>query len=113
MSQILDRYDGITEYFDFDEVTSEVTVRRVRDVEKLLETNKRIYNEGLQNRHCEFRRVGSYDELAVSMWKEWRGIPKEVDVFRRGNERLLEALVNDPDMQLFRTLPGRYTFKAR
>lgn len=111
--QILDQYDGITEYFDFDDLTKEVTVRRVRDVQPLIEENKRIFNEGLQNRHCEFRRIGSFDPMVVEQWKLNRKIPKDVDVFARGNEKLLTLLVNDPDMAAFRTLPGRYTFKVK
>lgn len=110
-TRILDQYDGITEYFDFDDVTSEVTVRRVRDVQPLIDANKAMFNEGLVNKNCEFRHIGSYDEIVVKEWAKQRGIADYWDIFRKGNEKLLSELVNDPDMSAFRTLPGRYTFK--
>jgi hypothetical protein len=99
---LLDQYDGITEYLLYDETEDRFAIKQVYDAEKLIERNKALFNEGLQNRKSEFRRVASYTPHAVEFFRQMYG----ADPFAKGNETLLERIINDPELLYFRTLPG-------
>jgi hypothetical protein len=112
--QILDvEADGTVQYFDYDDKTDTVTIRREQDLTKLIEANKRAFNEGLVDRKSEFRRVASIPTNAAIMWARLHGIEDYRDIFKSGNEKTLEQMVHDPDMAYFRTLSGTYSFRAR
>jgi pantothenate kinase len=99
---LLDQYDGITEYLLYDETEDRFAIKQVFDAETLIEANKALFNEGLQNRKSEFRKVASYPANAEHFFREMYG----ANPFEKGNEKLLERIVNDPELRGFRTLPG-------
>lgn len=102
---LLDQHDGITEWLVFDESSDNVTLHREYDAEPLIERNKALYNaeDGGWSPSKEWRRVASFPAHAREMFKEMYG----ADPFQKGNEALLKRILNDPDLRLFRTAPGR------
>lgn len=103
----LDETDGIVEELHFDDGEGKAIIHRTADIEPLLDANQDAFNEGLVNKRCEFRRVASFDPVTIMELTRIHG----ADPFKRGNEKLLERILNDPDLRKFRTLPGYVAVK--
>jgi hypothetical protein len=101
---------GVKEIAHFDPTTGDLlALERVEDVEAVLEWCKGRYNEGLVNRHSEFRQVGSYPANVISIFEKKHGLkPGEAAIALGKDKHLTNKLLNDPDLSGFRTLAGRY-----
>ena len=58
--------DGIVEWFHFDELTGEITIERVQDVEPVLAANKRAQSAG-----DGFSPSRELREVAETRWASW------------------------------------------
>lgn len=98
-----------TEYAHFDADGNLVALEREEDVESVLEWAKARYNEGLADRHCEFRHVGSYPANVLEIFARKNGIPPgQIQSALGKDQELTKRLLNDRDLSGFRTLAGRY-----
>ena len=103
MSELLIGHDptaGITEFFDYDELTDQVTLRTEQDVTDLVEQNKALFNE-FDNPH----RFGGE-------WHRVAQIPSVIynELYQSGklhDQAYMRRFLNDPDNRVFRTHPGR------
>lgn len=101
---------GVKEIAHFDDTTGDLlALQRVQDVEGVLNWCKGRYNEGLVNRHSEFRQVASYPRGAIEIFAKKWGLPSdEVERLLIKDKKLTDKLLSDPDLSGFRTLPGRF-----
>ncbi len=76
-----------------------LTIRNAQDAEPIIERNKRWQSEG-QGVGKHFRHAATLP-LVTYLDLEKRGY------FKRGNEKLLSAWLNDPDNRFFRVWPGK------
>lgn len=102
---LLEQRDDIVEWLRQDsEDPTKFVLERVQDFEPTIERNKALYN--LDNRGYtpskNLQHVASIPRLAVEIFKQRYG----ADPLKKGNEELLERLLNDPDLRYFRTAPG-------
>jgi hypothetical protein len=106
--------DGVKEDFHFDEATGEITIARTymghADPFAQLEKNKQeqIDNPKNQTKDKTFRKVASIPLAVVEMWTAIYG----VDPTAKGNEPLLNRLLNDPDWRWLRTDTGRVKLRG-
>ena len=100
MKKLFDRDNeaGVTEVFHYDELTGDVHIETVQDVEPHLEHNKTLQNDesytdnGIKNEMWHFARIPVVVQL------EWlKRYGPENDPMRKGNEKLLFRLLNDPE----------------
>lgn len=105
---------GVEEYFGFDEGSQEITIKRVFtptfDPNAVLEKNKQELADNPKNQTKDgaFRKVASIPLFVQELWISMYG----VDPLAKGNERLLERLLNDPEWREVRTSHGRVKLKG-
>lgn len=113
--------DGTLVYFDYeasddDSFSGDVMkIRRVCDVEPLLEQNKKRQNEGW-DRKSEFVQIGAYPSGAMWLYGQMRGLgDRWADIMKRENCELMGEMVHERDLSGFRTVQGdfRANFKRR
>lgn len=83
---------------------------KVEDVESVLEWCKGRFNEGIVDRHCEFRQMASVPVSALEMWasaKGHKGLPAGWMYQKRYHELVVRA-AHDSDLAGFRTMPGEF-----
>jgi hypothetical protein len=97
---------GIREEVTYDTADERVVIKRVEDVEPVLDWCKGRYNEGLVNRHSEFRHVGRYPVNVLNIFAKKWGFPDYGACLK--DKEMMNRLINDSDLAYFRTLPGRY-----
>jgi hypothetical protein len=89
----------------------EFVLERVVDVEPVLEWCKGRYNEGIANRHCEFRHMGSFPPEVLELWGIQRygrgGLPDGWYYLKDYHHLVIEA-AHDRDLAGFRTLHGDF-----
>lgn len=106
MKRVFDRdaLTGATEVFHYDEMTADITLETVNDVEPIINDNKRLLTQGDDgySPSRDIRRVASIPMEVLLLWKQKYG----VDVMLKRNEPLLRRLLNDPDWKYLRTAPG-------
>lgn len=85
------------------------TIERIVDVEPVLEWCKARYNEGLANRHCEFRHMASLPPTALDMWARAQGyrLPSQWYLQKEFADLVTRA-AHDRDLSGFRTLAGDF-----
>jgi hypothetical protein len=114
--------DGTLVYFDYDATEDDsfdndkMTIRRVLDVEPLLEENKRRRNEGWVNKGSEFVQIAAFPSGAAWLYGQMRGMGERwPDILKRENFELLGDMVHERDLSGFRTVEGdfRANFKRR
>jgi len=107
---LLEQGPGFAEWLVQDsEDETKFAVHRVRDVEPTLERNKQLYNA--DNRGYtpsrDMQHVFSITPEMVEIYTQlWGANP-----LKKGNEKLLERMINDPDLRGFRASPGRFTWR--
>lgn len=105
---------GVEEFLSFDEATQEVTIKRVftptYDPNFVLEKNKQELADNPKNmsKDKSFQKVASIPQFVHELWKTMYG----VDPLAKGNEKLLERLLNDPEWREVRTSVGRVKLKG-
>ena len=103
---LIDRHSGFSEYLLQDPSDeTKFALELVADIEPTVERNKALYNE--DNRGYspsgEWQRIASFPPIVIEIFKKQWG----ADPLAKGNEKLLNRLLNDPDLRHFRTAPGR------
>jgi hypothetical protein len=79
-----------------------LTVRRVQDVEPIIENNKALQNEP-QNKSEVFRRVGSIPCVIIEKWMNEDGVPFfQLPAYELG--RYISRKLRDPDYRWLRTV---------
>lgn len=109
-SLLVGRDDGIQERLIFDETENRFVVEKVQDVESVLEWCRGRFNEGLANRHCEFRHVGRYPVIVLQIFAQKWGFSDWASCLK--DKTMMHRLLNDRDLGYFRTLPGRVGRRA-
>jgi hypothetical protein len=95
---------GIREIFHFDPMTGDVHIETQQDVEPLLDRNKALQNDesysqaGIKNDMWHFAHVPIVVQLK---WLVKYGA--EHDPMKKGNEKLLFSLLNDPEWRYLKT----------
>jgi len=106
MKRLLD-YDpltGVTEIFHYDEMTGDVHIETTQDVEPILEKNKVLQNyddytkNGIKNEMWHFASIPLVVQLK---WLVKYGPVN--DPMKKGNEKLLFRLLNDPEWRYLKT----------
>jgi hypothetical protein len=89
---------GVRQIFHYDEMTGDVHIETQQDVEPLLNRNKALQNneeyskQGIKNEMWHFAHVPIVVQLK---WLVKYGA--ENDPMKKGNEKLLFSLLNDPE----------------
>jgi hypothetical protein len=94
------------ETLHFDEAGAHL--RRVEDVESVLEFCKQRYSEGIVNRFCEFRHMAELPVSALEVWAAangHRGLPAGWMYQKQYHDLVIRA-AHDSDLAGFRTAPG-------
>jgi len=95
--------DGITEIFHMDELTGEITIERVQDVEPVIEANKRAQTAGDGfSPSRDFRQIAEIPLGVVEFWRTMLG----VDIFNRDHWPAVKRLLRNSEWRHLRTSPG-------
>ena len=100
----IDEVNSIETTADYDEMADRLIVKRVQDVEPILERNKRLQadHDGFTpSRNMKW--VGSIPNIIIEKWMRELGI----DVFNKDHRPAVARLLNDPEWRWLRTSPGR------
>jgi hypothetical protein len=104
---VLEDVDGAREILHLED--DKFVIERVEDVESTLDWCKGRYNEGLANRHCEFRHFASIPETALLIWGKGRGITVPNWYMKKEYHDLVVEAAHDRDLSGFRTLSGNFS----
>lgn len=89
----------------FHAVADDFAIETRQDVEPIIESNKRLANDGdgfTPSR--DMRRIATVPLVVAEKWRNELG----VDIFNRNHAGKVRALLNDPDWRFLRTSPGRF-----
>jgi hypothetical protein len=89
--------------FNLDESDSKIVVRRVQDVEPVLDRAKALHNEGLHG-SSDYKHAASIPNVIVERYCNLSGITFAEFM---ANDEHIRRLLNDPDLSHFRIWPGR------
>lgn len=97
-SDLIERFH----YCDHDDTFA---IEAIQDVEPILDANKRAINShyGNPQRIGDMQHVARIPLVVIEKWKNELG----VDVFNKGHWPKVRQLLNDPDHQFLRTIPGK------
>jgi hypothetical protein len=95
--------DGIVEWLHVDELTGEMTIERIQDVEPVIEANKRAKTAG--DGFSPSRELREIAEIPMGIVELWRTV-LGVDIFNRDHWPAVKRLLRDRDWQHLRTSPG-------
>jgi hypothetical protein len=106
MKRLFDKDDflGITEIFHYDELTKTARIETLQDVEPILDANKALQNDeeftkqGIKN---EFWKYANIPAVVQLQWLQKYG--PENDPMKKGNEKLLFRLLNNPEWRYLKT----------
>jgi hypothetical protein len=93
----------------WDEGENKLHIVRSQDVESTVEWCKGRYNEGIVNRHSEFRQFASLPPNALAIWgaANYPGLPDVWWELKQYHNLVLKA-AHSRDLGYFRTLAGNY-----
>lgn len=80
-------------------------IKRVQDVEPILEANKRAFNEHSTKGNLfggTFHHVAEIPVIVIEQWKK-----EGIDFYNKEHWPKVMAKLNDPDYRYLRTMPGR------
>ena len=95
--------DGIAEIFHMDELTGEIAVERIQDVEPVIEANKRAQTAG--DGFSPSRELREIAEIPLGVAELWRTV-LGVDIFNRDHWPGVKRLLRDSQWRHLRTSPG-------
>jgi hypothetical protein len=95
--------DGIVEFFHFDDVTGEIAIQRLQDVEPVLDANKRAQTAG--DGFSPSRELREIAEIPLGVAELWRSV-LGVDVMNRDHWPRVKQLLRDRDWKWLRTSSG-------
>jgi hypothetical protein len=95
--------DGVTDIFHMDELTGEITIERLQDVEPAIEANKRAQTAGDGfSPSRELREIAEIPMGVVELWRTVLG----VDIFNRNHWPAVKRLLRDSEWRHLRISPG-------
>lgn len=102
-SRILDVDGNVITRSHYNESDDSLTLHWSADVEANIDANRREYNENMNAKYGDMRRVASIPCVIIDKWCADDGInylaPEHKDALRRK--------LNDPDNRFLRTMPGK------
>lgn len=99
-----DKKTGVTEQFWYNDLTDEVTIRRLQDVEGNLDMNKSMFNQHNRASYQDSKGqhlVARIPVIVVEMWKE-----QGFDWFK-STDKERRAWLDKPENEVFKTRPGK------
>ena len=105
MKRVLESDGYKTEIFHYDEATGETAIQTITNVEKILEANKRAFNDSDGRHRSEaFNRYASIVPEAADEWCKPRGISYREFM---SNPEIIMLFLRDPDNAAWRTHTGK------
>lgn len=84
----------------------DLTVRRVQDVEGIIDSNKRLQNEQ-QKWAGAFRHIGQIPNVILEKWMNEEGAPNILAMGTDEFGQFVKRKLNDPDWRWLKTTSGR------
>lgn len=107
-----DPLTGITEIFHYDETTGTAYIESLQDVEPQLEENKRLQNNDDYTKHGIKNEFWNYAHVPAIVQLKWlQKYGPQNDPMKKGNEKLLFRLLNDPEWRYLKTTNKIHTAK--
>jgi len=99
-----DPLTGITEIFHFDPLTGDAHIETVQDVEPMLDQNKSLQNDEGYSKNGIKNEMWHFASIPVVVQLQWlKKYGPDNDPMKKGNERLLFRLLNDPEWRYLKT----------
>ena len=106
MKRILDHdpVSGVTEVFQYDHMTGDVHITTEQDVSRILEQNKALANNEEYTKQGIKKEMWNYAHIPTVVQLKWLvKYGPENDPMKKGNEKLLFSLLNDPEWKYLKT----------
>lgn len=99
-----DPFTGVTQYSYYDELTGDLTIETVQDVEAQLDMNKAEANDDDFTKKGIKEGMWKYADIPVVVQERWLNeYGLENWPMRPGNEKLLFRLLNSPEWKYLKT----------
>ena len=95
--------NGLLTEYHADALDDAVTIRRVQDVEPILENNKALYTEG--DGYTPSRDLKRVASIPLSVVEDW--MKEGINIFDKNCAAAIRRKLNDPQYLYLRTAPGR------
>lgn len=95
--------NGLVTEFHSDAMDDAVTIRRVQDVQPILEANKRLYSQ--DDGYTPSRDLKRVASIPLSVIEEW--MKEGINIFDKNCAAAIRRKLNDPQYLYLRTAPGR------
>jgi hypothetical protein len=96
----------MTVHSEFHLKDGDLTVRRVQDVESIIERNKFLQGEG-QTWAGAFRHIGTIPNVILEKWMNEEGAPNLLAMSGDEFGQFVKRKLNDPDWRWLKTTSGR------
>jgi hypothetical protein len=99
-----DPLTGVTEIFHYDEMSGDVTIETKQDVEPMVAQNKELQNDDSYSKNGIKNEMWHFASIPIIVQLQWLNkYGPENDPMRKGNEKLLFRLLNDPEWRYLKT----------
>lgn len=99
-----DPLSGLTEIFHYDHTTDTSYIETLQDVEPILEENKALQIDENYTKDGIKNEMWHYAKIPVIVQLQWlQKYGAENDPMKKGNEKLLFRLLNDPEWRHLKT----------
>jgi len=88
----------------YDESEDKLHIQRVQDVQRILEANKRAYNDAGSFKSEVFNKKAEIPLVVLLQWLQGKGISYQEFM---NSDKLLRQFLNDPDHKFCLTRPGK------
>lgn len=108
--EILSRYEGVTEWFNYDFANGSMTIEVVQDVEPILDANRKLAADEGYTKHGIKNEMWHYASIPVVVQQQWLNT-YGIDQWpmKQGNEKLLMRLLNSPDYKYLKVTEKSHT----
>lgn len=95
---------GVTEIFHYDQMTGDVHIETLQDVAPILDKNKFLANSDEYTKQGIKNEMWQYAHIPLVVQLKWlQKYGRESDPMKKGNEKLLFSLLNDPEWRYLKT----------
>lgn len=99
-----DPLTGVTEVFHYDELTKDVHIETLQDVSPMLDQNKALQNDDGYSKNGIKNDMWHFASIPIVVQLKWLNkYGPANDPMKKGNERLLFSLLNDPEWRYLKT----------
>jgi len=95
---------SLSKKYHYDNVTGDVHVETIQDVEPILEANKRAFNDAREFKSEIFNKKASIPMVVLEKWLQEQGITYREFM---ANPKVVKRFVNDPDNKFCLCRPGK------